>query len=71
MTETDPKRAAYSAATTRLRDQHRDDFNILLREEMARRNVEWAPRPTDQQKAERQVNDLFEKYPELKVKFTG
>jgi hypothetical protein len=67
--ETDPKRAAYSAATTRLREEQRDAFNALLREEMAKRGVEWAPKPTDKEKAEVQVAELFEKFPDLRVKF--
>lgn len=71
MTETDPKRAAYSAATARLRDAHRDDFNALLKEEMASRGIEWAPRPTEEQKAEREVAELFAKYPDLAAKFSG
>jgi hypothetical protein len=67
---TDPKRAAYSAATTKLRDAYRDQFNELLKQEMAARGIEWAPRPTDAQKAEREVAELLAKFPELKVKFT-
>ena len=69
-TEPDPKRAAYSAATTRLRDEQREAFNVLLKEEMAKRGIEWSPKPDEKQKAEQQVADLFEKYPDLRVKFT-
>lgn len=65
----DPKRAAYSKATTRLRDAHRDEFNDLLKEEMASAGIEWSPRPTEEQKAEQEIAELLTKFPELKNRF--
>jgi hypothetical protein len=65
----DPKREAYSAATTRLRDEFRQRFNELLIEEMGKRGVNWSPRPTEEQKAEQEVADLLARFPELREKF--
>lgn len=66
----DPHRASYSAATKRLRDEFRDRFNELMAQEMKNRGQQWSPRPTEEQKAEKEIADLLEKYPELKVKFS-
>lgn len=70
-TTTDPKRAAYSAATTRLRNDHREEFNRLVKEEMAARDIEWEPRPTEEDKASTQIEALLEKYPDLRAKFSN
>jgi hypothetical protein len=64
-TEATLKREAYGAATTRLREQHRDDFNALLVEENANRGIDWKPKPTEEQKAAEQFAQLLAAYPEL------
>jgi ABC-type branched-subunit amino acid transport system ATPase component len=64
-TEAALKREAYGAATTRLREQHRDDFNTLLVEENRNRGIDWKPKPTEEQKAAEQFAQLFATYPEL------
>lgn len=46
-------RAAYTAATTRLRNIHRSEFERLLSEEYANAGVEVKIRLTDEQRRER------------------
>lgn len=59
-------RQAYGAATQKLRDAHRDEFNRLYQESAAELGVEWAPRPTAEQRAEAEFDALLEQYPHLK-----
>jgi hypothetical protein len=68
-TEATLKREAYGAATTRLREQHRDDFNALLVEENRNRGIDWKPRPTEEQKAAEQFQQLLQQYPEFAARF--
>ena len=68
-TEATLKREAYGAATTRLREQRRDDFNALLVEENASRGIDWKPKPTEEQKAAEQFAQLLAAYPNLATKF--
>jgi hypothetical protein len=58
-------RRAYGMATTRLREQHRDDFNTLYEEAAKELDVEWHPRKTPEQKAEEQFETLLRDYPQL------
>lgn len=37
-------RKAYGAATSRLRDAHREEFNTLMGEETGKVGIEWSPR---------------------------
>jgi hypothetical protein len=69
-TEAALKREAYGAATTRLRERHRDDFNTLLVEENASRGIDWKPKPTEEQKAAEQFAQLLQQYPHLADKIT-
>jgi hypothetical protein len=64
------KREAYGAATSRLRDKYRSEFNTLMQEEASKRNIDWRPRPTEVQKAEQQLNDLLAQFPELATRFS-
>lgn len=61
-------RQAYGAATARLRDAYRAEFNKLYAEEAAARNVEWKPRPTEEEKAEAQLAALLAAHPNLREK---
>jgi hypothetical protein len=64
-------RKAYSAATRRLREAHKDEFNGFMREEAKRLGVDWAPRLTPEQKAEQEFDRLLEEHPHLRAKVTG
>jgi hypothetical protein len=59
------KREAYSAATTRLRDAHREDFNTFLVDENQKRGITWSPRKTDEEKAAETLAKILKDYPDL------
>jgi len=70
--ETDNKtliRKAYGAATTRLRDNHRAEFNDLMKKEAENLGVEWSPRPSADERAEQELLDLLAKNPALAAKY--
>lgn len=58
-------RAAYSAATQALREQHREDFNRLYAAEAKQRGVDWKPKPTARERAEAQLAALLAEHPDL------
>lgn len=62
----DALRKAYGQATNTLRDTHRDEFNKLYSEAAAALGVEWSPRPTEEQRAEQQFEELLNQYPHLR-----
>lgn len=62
-------RKAYGAATTRLREAHRDEFNRYQTEEAKKLGVEWKPRPSKSEQAAAQLEALLESNPELIDKF--
>jgi hypothetical protein len=64
-TEATLKREAYGAATTRLREQHRDDFNNFLVEENGKRGISWQPRKTDEEKAAETLKQILIDFPDL------
>jgi hypothetical protein len=64
-TEAALKREAYGAATTRLREQHRDDFNNFLVEENGKRGISWQPRKTDEEKAAETLKQILIDFPDL------
>lgn len=63
-------RQAYSAATTRLREEHRDEFDTLYSQEAQDRGVDYTPRLTPEQKAAQEMAELLEKFPNLREQFT-
>lgn len=67
-TQTDSKdrSGAYSEAIGALREKHRDEFNALLQGAMAKRGIEWTPRPTESQKALATIRELLEQYPSIR-----
>jgi hypothetical protein len=60
---------AYGKATASLRDAHRDEFNRLYAQSAQALGVKWEPRLTDEQKAERDLDALLERFPHLRQKF--
>jgi hypothetical protein len=62
-------RQSYSAATTRLREAHLDEFNALRQEEAKNRGVDWTPPPTEEQKAAAELEAIFERHPHLREKY--
>lgn len=52
------QRAAYNAATTTLRNAHRDEFNGYMLAETAARGLEWQPRLSPQEKARQEIARL-------------
>lgn len=61
------RRAAYSAAETRLREKYADEFRALVTEEATNRGVEYVFRLTEEEKARKQLADLIAKYPNITV----
>ncbi len=59
------KRKAYSQATTRLRNDYRDEFNGLLAQEMKAAGYDWTPRPDAKEKARQQIRALLAEHPDL------
>lgn len=62
-------RKAYGSATTLLREQYRDEFEALYTQEAEALGIEYHPRPTPEQRAEQEMNDLLEKFPHLREQF--
>jgi hypothetical protein len=75
MTETTPDtqaedskvltRKAYSQATSRLREAHRDEFNQYMAEEATKLGFEWSPRLSPQEKALKDVQAILAEHPDL------
>lgn len=59
-------RQAYGRASSRLRDAHREEFNDLMAEESRKIDLDWKPRPTEEDKARQRVAAILEKHPELR-----
>lgn len=54
--------AARSAAATRLRENHREEHDQILVEEMKERGVDWQPRPSKEQKAKAEIERLSREF---------
>lgn len=57
---------AYTAATKRLREGRRDEFDALYSEEAANRGIDWKPKPSAEQKAKQEMQRLLEQHPHLR-----
>lgn len=68
-TESALKRDAHSKATTRLREEYRQRLNEITKEEMTKRGIDWSPRPTEEEKAAKQVAELLAAHPNLREQF--
>lgn len=64
-------REAYGAATTRLREARREEFDSLYVQEAQARGVDYKPKPTAEQKAEAELAELLEKFPHLRDKVSA
>ena len=64
-------RQAYGAATARLREQHRTEFDTLYEEEANNRGVDYKRKPTAEEKAKAEVEALLEKFPHLRESITS
>jgi hypothetical protein len=57
-------------AMRELRDRYRTPYELIVKEKFAAAGLEYRPRLTDAEKAERQVLDLLAKFPEIGQKVT-
>lgn len=62
-------RQAYSKATTRLRETHRDEFDQLVSQEAEQLGINYKPKPSPEEKARQQMRELAEQYPHLAQEF--
>lgn len=62
-------KAAYVAATRRLREDEKEKFNRYYAEEAEARGQEWKPKPTKEEKAKAEMEALLEQYPSLRETF--
>lgn len=60
---------AYNRASQILRERHRDEFHKLYGEHASDLGVEWTPRLTPEQKAEKELQTIFEAWPELRERY--
>lgn len=70
-TEVQKRRAAYSAAESRLREAHLDEFKALVKEEADRLGVTYVFRKTDAERAAEQLDKLLATHPELRARAAG
>lgn len=63
------KSRARGRAEARLRDAHRDELFGYIQEEMTKEGVNWQPRLTEEERAERQIEDLLNRHPSLREKY--
>lgn len=63
-------REAYSAATTRLRDENPTRFQELRVEEAKQRGVDYTPPKTKEERAAEQLDALLNEHPNLRDRFT-
>jgi hypothetical protein len=64
-------RKAYGAASKRLREAHRAEFNQFMAEESKALGYEWKPKPTDEEKAAEQLAALLAAHPSLREQVVG
>jgi hypothetical protein len=58
--------AAYAEAERKLRDACQDQFQVFYKEACEARGIAYKPRLTAEQKAAKQIEDLYEKFPNLR-----
>lgn len=68
LTRSEALRKAYGAATARLREEHREEFERLQVEEAKRLGFDYKPKPTPEQKAEEDLRALLTQFPGLRDK---
>jgi hypothetical protein len=57
----DPRKTAYNAAQTRLRQQYPDDYAALLKEELESRGLEYKPRLTQEERDAKAYDEALAK----------
>lgn len=65
------RRAAYSAAETRLREENAARFRELVNEEAEKRGVTYVFRKTEEERAAATLADLLAKHPNLRGQIDG
>lgn len=60
------RRAAYSAAEARLREENHDRFRALVKEEADKRGVTYVFRKTEAERAAEALDKLLADHPELR-----
>lgn len=65
VSDTQKKRAAYSAAEQRLREKYADEFKALVNEEAATRGVTYTFRKTEEERAREKYAELLAQFPDL------
>lgn len=65
MTDAQKLRKAYGRATTVLRENHREEFNILQQEAAHELGLTWKPKPSEAEKAKADLHALLTEHPEL------
>lgn len=58
-------RKAYTAASARLRDAHKEEFISLQKEEAQKLGLDWQPRKSKAEKDREQINKLLTENPDL------
>lgn len=56
---------AYAAGVARLREENRDRFKELVKEEASKRGIEYVFQKTPEEKAAEEMKALLEKFPQL------
>lgn len=64
-------RKAYTAATTRLRESRRDEFDALYQEEARKLGVEYTPRLSPEQRAEEEIKERLTRFPHLAERYSS
>lgn len=64
-TDNKVKQQAYSKAQTRLRQENPDLWNKVLGEEYQKVGIDWKPKPTEEEKAQAEVERLLAAHPNL------
>jgi hypothetical protein len=62
-------RQAYGQATTKLREAHREEFQRYYKESAEALGVEYKPRLSKEERAERDLDALLKEFPHLRSKF--
>lgn len=62
-------RDAYSKAQTKIREDHLDEFNGLVRKYAEEYGYDWKPKPTAAEKRRAQIKALLDEDPSLREEF--
>lgn len=65
LTDDQKHRKAYGAATQRLREAHKDEFQNYMKDEASKLGLDWSPRKTAEDRAREELRATLAKYPHL------